>query len=183
MHNGHRLEGLDPVLKSENVKISKLIAGILSGRGKDIMEMQNKKVDSAYYIPNLRNWFVDTAMYPFVGGDSIEDSKVISAGIIPSINLILPYAAPKFLAKLPPSLVFELSMTCIKNTRKILTVLEEEYQSIFERNLTLNRLSEVIAIPRIPERGHSMFYDLNLQASVCAENDIEVLTRLKNILE
>jgi len=182
MHNGHRLAGLAPVLKSENVKISKLIVGILSGRGKDIMEVQNKKVDSAYYIPNLRNWFVDTAMYPFVGGDSIEGSKVISAGITPSINLILPYAVPKFLAKLPPSLVYELSMTCIKNTRKILAVLEEEYQSIFERNLTLNRLSEVITIPRIPERGHSMFYDLNLQASVCAENDIEVLTRLKNIL-
>ena len=182
MHNGHRLEGLAPVLKSENVNVSKLIAGILSGRGKDLMEMQAQKVDCAYYIPNLRNWFVDTAMYPFVGGDSIEAAKVVSAGIIPSINLILPYAVPKFLAKLPPSLVFELSMTCLKNTRRILEVLEEEYQSIFERNLTLSRLSEAITIPRIPERGHSMFYDLNLQASACAANDMDMLARLKNIL-
>ena len=183
MHNGHRLEGLAPVLKSENVKVSKLIAGILSGRGKDLMEMQSQKVDCAYYVPNLRNWFVDTAMYPFVGGDSIEAAKVVSAGILPSINLILPYAVPKFLAKLPPNLVFEMSMTCLKNTRRILEVLEEEYQSIFERNLTLNRLSEVITIPRIPERGHSMHYDLNLPASACAANDIEILARLKNIME
>jgi hypothetical protein len=182
MHNGHRLEGLAPVLKSENVNISKLIAGILSGRGKDLMEMQDQKVDSAYYIPNLRNWFVDTAMYPFVGGDSIEAAKVVSAGINPSINLILPYAVPKFLANLPPNLVFELSMTCLKNTRRILQVLEEEYQSMFERNLTLNRLSEVIKIPRIPERGHSMHYDLNVYASACAANDMDMLARLKNIL-
>jgi len=182
MHNGHRLEGLAPVLKSENVNVSKLITGILSGRGKDLMEMQNQKIDCAYYIPNLRNWFVDTSMYPFVGGDSIEAAKVVSAGIIPSINLILPYAVPKFLAKLPPAQVYQLSVTCLKNTRRILEVLEEEYQRIFERNLTLNRLSEVITIPRIPERGHSMHYDLNLPASVCAANDIEILARLKNIL-
>ena len=162
--------------------MKKIIVGVLSGRGKDLMEIQQREVDSAYYIPNLRNWFVDTSMYPFVGGDSIEAAQVVSAGIIPSINLILPYAAPGFLAKMPARPVFDLSMTCLKNTLRILKVLEEEYQTIFERNLTLNRLSEVISIPRIPERGHSMRYDLNLPASVCAANDIEMLLRLENIL-
>jgi len=182
LHKGHRIEWLDPILKSEQVNVKKIIVGILSGRGKDLMEIQNREVDSAYYIPNMRSWFVDTTMYPFVGGDSIEAAQVVSAGIIPSINLILPYTAPGFLAKMPARSVFDLSMTCLKNTLRILKVLEEEYQTIFERNLTLNRLSEVISIPRIPERGHSMHYDLNLPASVCAANDIEMLLRLENIL-
>ena len=89
---------------------------------------------------------------------------------------------PKFLAKNPPRAVFELSMTCLKNTQRIMEALEEEYQTAFERNLTINRLSEVISIPRIPERGHSMRYDLNLPASACLANDIEMLIRLENIL-
>ena len=151
-------------------------------RGKDLMEIQQKKIESAYFIPNLRSWFVDTAMYPFVGGDSIEAAKVVRAGIIPSVNLILPYAVPGFLSELQPRLVFNLSLTCLKNTRRILEVLEEEYQNIFERNLTLNRLSEVLTIPRMPDRGHSMHYDLNLPASVCAANDIDILMRLENLL-
>jgi hypothetical protein len=134
MHKGYRIAVLDPMLKKEQVDVKKIIVGLLSGRGKDLMEIQQREVDSAYYIPNLRNWFVDTSFYPFVGGDSIEAANVVRAGIIPSINLILPYVGTRFLAKMPPRAVFELSMTCLKNTQRILKVLEEEYQAIF-RNL------------------------------------------------
>jgi len=183
MHKGHRLEGLEPIIKSEQITVKKVMVGVLSGRGKDIMDMKRIPVDSAYYVPNMRLWFVDTSMYPFFGGDSVETAKVVRAGIIPSINLILPYVAPRFLSSLPPKILFELSMTCLKNTEKIMKVLEEEYQTLFERNLTLNRLSEVISIPRIPERGIGLHYDLNLPTSTCVGNDIEMLSRLENMFK
>ena len=182
LHKGYRIRELDPVLKKEDVDVNKIIVGILSGRGKDLMEIQNRKVDSAYYIPNLRNWFTETTLYPFVGGDSIETAHVAAAGILPAINLILPYVAPRFLSHMPGRSVFEFSMTCLKNTQRILKALEEEYQAIFERNLTLGRLSEVITNPRAPDRGESVRYDLANAPSLCAANDIELLVRLENIL-
>ena len=38
-------------------------------------------------------------------------------------------------------------MTALENAKDIMTILEEEYQKEYERNLTLNRLSEVIIHP------------------------------------
>ena len=182
LHKGYRMKALDPMLKKEQLHVEKIIAGILSGRGRDLMEIQGRDVESAYYLPNLRNWFTETVMYPFIGGDSIETSNVVTAGIIPSINLILPYVAPSFLQDMQKHKVFELSMTCLQNTKNILRMLEEEYQAKFERNLTLNRLSEVISTPRMPERGDCVRYDMNLPPSVYVANDIELLMRLENIM-
>ena len=55
-------------------------------------------------------------------------------------------------------------------------------KAIFEKNLTLNRLSEAISTPRVPERGECVRYDLNLPPSVYVANDIELLMRLENLL-
>jgi hypothetical protein len=180
LHKGYRIKELDPVLKREGVDVEKIVVGILSGRGRDLMEIQNREVGSAYYIPNLRNWFIESVLYPFAGGDSIETENVAAAGIIPSVNLILPYVAPKFLKDVPQRAIFELSMTCLRNTQSILKVLEEVYQELFERNLTLGRLSEVISAPRMPDRGDCARYDLNLPPSVYVANDIEMLIRIEN---
>lgn len=73
-------------------------------------------------------------------------------------------------------------MVALENTRDILTALEEEYQLTFERNLTLNRLSEAIISPRIPDKGVHMSYDLNLSPSRYIANDIEKLIRIKKII-
>ena len=68
LHKGYRIRELDPLFKEENVEIDRLIVGMLSGRGKDLMEIQGRKVESAYFIPSMRIWFVETSMYPFIGG-------------------------------------------------------------------------------------------------------------------
>jgi hypothetical protein len=73
-------------------------------------------------------------------------------------------------------------MTCLENTKNILAVLEEEYQLIFEKNLTLNRLSEAVFSPRYPDKGLNMSYDMNHPPSVYVENDIEHLKRLENLI-
>lgn len=187
LHKGYRMRELDPILKQEGVEVSKIIVGILSGRGKDLMALQGREVDSVYFIPNLRSWFVESSMYPFLGGDGVrrEDNSrngIANAGLIPSINLILPYVAPHFLTGLPKSALYDFSLICLENARSILIALEEEYQRVYERNLTLNRLSEAVFSPRYPDKGLNMSYDLNLPPSVYVENDIELLKRLENII-
>nr|WP_315023352.1 hypothetical protein [uncultured Aminipila sp.] len=182
LHKGHRLKELDPIFKRTGVKVEKIIVGVLSGRGKDLMAIQGRNVDSAYFIPNLKTWFVDDAIYPFIGGDSVEREYSLNANLLPSINLILPYALPSFLAEENKKTVFDFSLTCLESTKKILEVLEEEFQKAFEKNLTLSRLGEVINSPRCPDKGYCVRYDENLAPSIYVSNDIEKLMRLKNII-
>ena len=47
------------------------------------------------------------------------------ANLINSINLILPFAAPGFLADAPRGAVYDLSVTCLKNAARIFRGLEE----------------------------------------------------------
>lgn len=181
LHSGHRMRKLDPILRQEGLDVEKLIVGILSGRGRALMEEQGRQVESVYYLPNMLSWFSESSMYPYIGGDSVRRETKKSSGILPSINMVLPYVAPRFLLYVPKEPIYEFSMTCLENTRSILMVLEQEYQALFERNLTLNRLSEAILSPRYPDHGANITYDFNLAPSVYINNDIERLIRLKTM--
>jgi hypothetical protein len=125
---------------------------------------------------------VESNLYPFIGGDSIRREDGTYAGFIPSINLILPYVAPGFLQDVPKTALFDFSRTCLENARNILSVLEEEYQIIYERKLTLNRLSEAVISPRYPDKGIHMSYDPNQAPSAYITNDLEILMRLENLI-
>ncbi|GAB1475788.1 hypothetical protein MASR2M70_06200 [Bacillota bacterium] len=182
LHKGYRIRELDPLFKAEGISIRKLVVGILSGRGKDLMTIQKRKVDCAYFIPNLRAWFVESSLYPFIGGDSVARRQKENVSMIPSINLIQPYVAPAFLTGAPKEAIYKFSLTCLENAREILTALEEEYQSHFEKNLTLKRLGEVVISSRSPDQGDCLHSDLNLAPSVYVANDIEKLKRLRSSL-
>lgn len=180
LHKGYRIKELNPMLESEDIYVRKIIVGILSGRGKDLMTIQKRRVGSPYFIPNMRAWFVESSLYPFIGGDSVKRNPVENASVIPSINLILPYVAPGFLQGASREAVYDFSMTCLQNAADILKILEEEYQESFEKTLTLKRLSEAVIFPRSPDNGECMQYDLNVAPSVYVLNDIEKLKRLKD---
>ncbi len=182
LHKGYRIRELDPIFKGENVNIRKIIVGILSGRGKDLMTIQKRKVDSAYFIANLKAWFVESSLYPFVGGDSVARKPIFNVSILPSINLVQPYVAPGYLPGASKESVYRFSKTCLENARDILMVLEEEYQVLYGKNLTLKRLGEVVISSRSPDHGDCLAYDLNLAPSVYIDNDIEKLKRLKDSL-
>jgi len=183
LHNGYRLRELDPLFKEADVKIKKIVVGIMSGKGKDLMSIQKRQVDSIYFIPNMRSWFVESTLYPFIGGDMVKREDTQNENFLFSVNLILPYAYPTFIRDTMAKAIYHLSMTCLENTRAILQVLEQEYQSAFGRTLTLNRLSQVVIAPRCPDVGNCMAYDFNLPASTYVTNDIERLIRLKNLIE
>ncbi len=182
LHKGYRLEALNPLFEQAELDIKQIIVGLMSGRGKDLMSVQGREADCVYFIPNLRYWFVESELYPFLGGDSVERNGK-RPYLLPSVNQILPYTAPSFISGTTADALFELSLTCLKNSCEILRTLERRHQELFGCKLTLRRLGEALHTPRVPDRGGCMRYDRVLSPSVYLENDIEQLLRLEPILK
>lgn len=182
LHKGHRIRGLEPILTQEGIEVDRMIVGILSARGKDLMEVRGCPVESAYFMPRLKGWYVESTLYPFIGGDMVERHEETDANLIPSINFILPYVVPSYMNDVKRDALYYFSLTCLENVHEILQVLEEEYQKVFGRRLTLGRLGEAIISPRCPDRGSCVQYDKNIAASVYVEDDIQRLVRLQSIM-
>ena len=181
VHRADRLQALAPSLKKAGIPIKKVVVGVISGYGRDLMETFHLPVESIYSMPNLRQWFVESTLYPFIGGDTVRRRDMKVAGLQASVNMILPYAAPR-LSGCSREALYEFSVCCIENSRDLLQVLETEYRSQFARNLTLSRLSEAVILPLCPDKGSCMEYDENLAASVYLENDLEMLGRMKKFM-
>ena len=135
--------------------MGKIIVGVLSGKGKDLADQRGKKIDCVYFLPNMRAWFMESVLYPFIGGDSImrENERTMQTMLLPSVNSILPYQVPGFLEGISAAGYYQLSELCLENAEVILRLLEKEYQRLTGRKLTVRRLGEVMAQPRCPELG------------------------------
>ncbi|SDY40294.1 cytidyltransferase [Tindallia californiensis] len=179
LNKGYRIRGLDPLLKEENLAVKKIVVGLLSGRGKELMEIQNRAVDSAYFIPKLRLWFNEALLYPFIGGDYLWRGSYPNSNLMPSINQILPYTSPSFIKGVSNRQLYNMSQVCIENSIAILHVLEKEYQKLYERKLTLSMLGEVFIYPRYPDNGPYMKYDFSIAPSEHLKKDLELLQRLE----
>lgn len=183
LHSGNRLNVLDPLARQEGLDIDQVLVGLLSGRGKDLMTAKGRSVDCVYFVPDLRAWFVESTMYPFIGGDTLGGAESSVPGLAPAVNLILPYAFPRFYKECGREAVFHFSRTCLENSRDILLALENAYRERYARNLTLSRLSEAVILPLSPDKGSALRYDPSLAASVCLENDLKLLLRMRDLLE
>ena len=177
MHPGFRLNILDPILKKEKIDVRMVLVGVLSGYGRDLMGSWERPVDSVYFIPNLKQWFVEATLYPFIGGNTVRRPASPVPGLLPGINHILPYAVPAYEQECGREVVFQISKTCLENALDLLRVLEQEYRALYGRNLTLSRLPEAVILPLCPDKGTCLHYDPNLSASVYLENDLEQLLR------
>ncbi len=183
LHKGYRIRRLDPILNDNNVKVHKLLVGILSGNGRDLMKQQDRDVDTVYFVPNLNAWFVESTMYPFIGGDGVERHRGTRDDDLTSINMIMPYMMPSFLvSRCEKKAIYDFSMVCLENARDIMKVLEEEYQRIFQKKLTLQRLSEAVHRPALTDVGQCLDFDRAIAASSYIEDDIERLQRLRRLL-
>ena len=183
LHSGNRINVLDPLFRQEGLDIDQVLVGLLSGRGRDLMTAKGRKVDSVYFVPNMRTWFVESTMYPFIGGDTVGGAESSVPGLAPSVNLILPYAFPRFYKDRDRAAVFAFSRTCVENSRDILLALESAYRQRYARNLTLSRLSEAVILPLAPDKGGCLRYDASLPASACLESDLQALLRMRDVLE
>ncbi len=185
LHKGYRMNEIDPILKSSGVVVADTVVGVQTGRGRDLMQIKERSVDSAYFLPNLKCWIDESALYPYIGGDSRKPrgTQVEACDMIPSLNLVLPFAVPSFLGKISNAHYYDFSMTALINAREILKTLEEEYQKIFEQKLTLKRLGEVITSPKNPDLLRHTRMDENMAASDFVEMDIEKLIRMKKLFK
>jgi nicotinic acid mononucleotide adenylyltransferase len=177
MHTRSRLKHLDPVLRQEEVPVHMVLLGVLSGYGKDLMQSWDRPVDCVYFLPRLRQWFVEATLYPFIGGHTVRRPAPPVPGLLPGVNHILPYAAPSYQNACGREAVFRLSRTCLESSLDLMRTLEQEYRGLYGRNLTLSRLPEAVILPLCPDKGPSLHYDPNLSASVYLENDLEQLLR------
>ena len=177
MHPGFRFKALDPILRQEGVPIRMVLVGVLSGYGKDLMDHWERPVDAVYYLPTLRQWFIEATLYPFIGGNTVRRPSSPVPGLLPGINHILPYAQPVYQEPCSQEAVFHLSRTCLEGALDVIRTLEQEYRILYGRNLTLARLPEAVILPLCPDKGTCLHYDPNLSASVYLENDLEQLLR------
>ena len=178
LHDGKRIRRLAPLLAETNTPVDQVLVGYLTGMGRDLMEQLGYDVDAIYYLPNLRLRFVESTLYPFIGGDTVRRSEALPGGLQPAVNRILPYAAPEYTG-MDDETAWELSLCCLENARDILLALEMEFRSLYARNLTLSRLGEAVILPLCPDKGGCMTYDLSRAASTYLEGDIELLKRMR----
>jgi len=181
LHKGYRIKIVEPLLRKEGIEISKLFVGILSGKGKEIAQIRNLEVEYAYFVPNLRLWFNESSQYPFLGGDMVR-KDYLESNLIPSINFILPYVSPRFIKNITQDAIYNLSEICLNNSLDLLRVIEEVYQEINEKNLTLASLGEVIFTPRYPDLERSVLQKRHQKPSTFLEMDLHYLKRLEHTL-
>jgi nicotinic acid mononucleotide adenylyltransferase len=182
LHKGYRMKALNPLLKKEGIEVRKIITGILSARGLDLMAHKGYSVDSVYYIPRLKVWFNEIDLYPFIGGNALWRGSFPERNLIPSVNLILPYTSPNFILEAGNEALFELSRVSIECALEILKVLEEEFHKYYERKLTLSSLGHVFTMPRVPDKGRDIAYDLSRSPSSYLESDLEQLMRYDRLI-
>ena len=175
LHSGQRMSKIDTILREQDVEVHKVIVGLLTGNAQDDMKARGRSVQGAYFIPSISIWLNERDCYPFIGGDSIDGPEGDDAV---SINLTLPYTSFSFVGDNDPEAVYRYSLTCLENALAILKVLEQEYQRMFEKKLTLHRLGAVLMYPRRPLLGGGLGYDEQVAPSVYIENDIRWLKRL-----
>ena len=179
LHDGKRIRAIAPLLSETGTQVRQVLVGYLTGMGRDTMEQLGYPVDSIYYLPNLRLRFVESTLYPFIGGDTVRRREPMAGGLHPAVNRIFPYAAPDFSEDCADGSTYHLSLCCLENARDILLTLETEYRALYARNLTLSRLGEAVILPLCPDKGSCMSYDLSRAASTYLDNDIEMLKRLQ----
>lgn len=180
LHTGRRIGVLDPLAREQQVEIKEVLVGILSGQGRDLAQQLGRDVDYVYFVPNLRAWYVESTLYPFIGGDTVEHPDMARSGLQPSVNLILPYVYPEHLRQCGAAAAYTFSRTCIENTLYIIEALETAYRRVYARSLTLRRLSEAVVLPLCPDKGR-MRYSLDGAVSDYLRDDLETLRRLENL--
>ncbi len=177
LHKGYRIDKLDQVFREENLTIDRIIVGIMSGTGKDLMQVQGREAECEYFIPNLRYWITESLLYPFMGGDSVGE-RDMTEHMLPSINLLLPYCYPNFMQEAGEESIRSFSRVALENTISIMVALERCHQRIFNTTLTIRRLGEALQQPRLPDKGDCMQYDFSRPASDYLREDLRQIYRI-----
>lgn len=171
-----RLQWLLPLLKAEQIEIRQVLVGLITDYGRDRVRGKEIPVDGIYHIPSLRQCFLESSLYPFIGGDSVQSSASPIPGMGASINRIYPYAAPK-LPGCDRGKAVEFSRCVLECAQEFFLTLEQLYKTEYGRSLTLSHLSEAIVLPLCPDKGACMHYDGEALPSTYLSYELTALHR------
>ncbi len=180
---GYRLRGIMSTFNTHQVNVKKLVAAILTGRGKAWLEMNDIAVEWAYYIPKVKFWFNESMLYPFIGGDAVEGQLLRDSAPLQSINLILPYVFPRFLRAVPKDKIADFSRSCLESAMVVLGALEEEYLKLSGRGLTLKDINAVLVSARLPQQRNYLDYDMKRSPVDVLRADAAYLAKIINYYE
>lgn len=176
LHKGYRIRVVKPALERENVEIKKLFVGILSMQGLEFSMEENLDVDYCYLIPRLRYWFIESDLYPYIGGNQVEKATR-NGSLLPSINLIFPYVSPAFIREGTNDALYAFSETCLDNAYELFTTLESIYLDLNGKTVALRDIFDVLNNPRIPD--YKGVEDMDITVSEALEKDRIILERLR----
>ncbi len=179
---GLRLHALEPYFRDLAVPIRAVVVAILSGQGKTRAEKQGYRIIGGYYVPNMRAWYSESQLYPFIGGDAYNSGDDHPQDILPSVNKVLPYmyfssdginrrAAAHF------------SKTCLEQAMKVVATIERQYQHKKHRRLSIARLNEVFVMPRVPYYGEKMQLNPQSLPTDIIKNDFVRLEQIIALIE
>ena len=97
--------------------------------------------------------------------------------------MILPYHVPSYMRDASMAALYNMSRVSIENSRDIFKILERQYQKQYGRKLTLMRMSEIVAEPRIPDGTIMDFSMLQDAPSTLLEIELKKLKRLRHLLD
>ena len=184
-NNGYWLKTITKGLGALSLQEEGVIAGAVSGYGRSLAQQNHLKIDAIYEIPHMRAWFRVSDITPFYAGDRVRPQATALRpeedpmdGRLPSTYPILPYQMPASLSDVPYPTVYDLSMTCLENTRRLFAELESLYEARYARRLTLGRLKEVVENPGWPETAMQAPDARRQKVSSLLDQDILRLQRL-----
>ena len=90
---------------------------------------------------------------------------------------------PGFMKGASIDAVYNVSKAGLENARDIFRVLEKQYQRLYGRKLTLMRMGEVVAEPRIPDGALTDRSMLQDSPSTLLERELLKLKRLRHLLD
>lgn len=175
LHLGGRLKAIAPLLREEEVATAEVVVGLLTGAAQDKAAEQSLSTTGAYFLPAVNFCLSERDSYPFLGGDRIlgeDDAHGAQA-----IQHILPYTAGGD-DTMSREGFSRYSLVCLENTVDILHVLEQEFEIVFEKKLTLRRLGAVLTKPCRPMLGAGLTYDEERAPSTYAESALRLARRL-----
>ncbi len=173
VHKGLRLSSLEEDFKSLDVSLAAVVAGISTRMGRSRVINKGYSLHSGYFLNQIESWYVESSLYPFIGGDAVEKEQTQDMAIA-SVNNILPYKLPVG-ARQHVLSVARFSDVCLRQCLNILLAIEQVYFRRNKRSLTAKNLSEVFLTARVPENyQHLLFNQAALPSQIIAKDLVSI---------
>ena len=140
-------------------------------------------VRTGLIAPADRTWAVNSLLQAMDLQEYIEPEEHLEAPLEEILQRLLDFSVQRRVIQgdITSRDLFDTKLMGILTPRPSQVI--ASFRERYARNLTLSRLSEAVILPLSPDKGSCMHYDPSLPASVFLQNDLEMLLRMRNVLQ